>query len=158
MCRGPIPCFAMMSRSEPSLTHAESLCRIARSWIGVRFRAQGRGRCGVDCIGLVGAIWREMGVQVRLPADYHLRRTPRSRIEAGLIDHGFCEVSLVQADLGDLLLAEPAPGQTHIALLIGATLIEANLRAGRVVERRHTRADHWVSAWRYREWSSGWRP
>jgi hypothetical protein len=95
-----------------------------------------------------------MGVELGLPADYHLRKTPRARMEAGLVDRGFLQIGLADAGPGDLLIAEPAAGQTHVALLLGATLVEANARAGRVVERRPAVDDHWVSAWRFSDWEN----
>lgn len=146
-------CCAMTSPSGTVAISAEAVVRIARGWIGVPFRPQGRDRLGVDCVGLVAAIWAEAGRELRLPADYSLGRTPCARVAAGLAQRGFMSLPADGARAGDVLLMEPAPGRSHVGLCGGGTVIEADARAGRVVERRRAIGEMWLSAWRYSWWT-----
>ncbi len=101
----------------------------ARSVVGVRFRRQGRGADGFDCVGLVG--WAH-GVAV--PADYPGRSGDAARVVAVLVEAGFAQVE--QAAAGDVLLLRSGPGQLHLALSTGGGIIHADAVARRVVERR----------------------
>ncbi|WP_242119710.1 C40 family peptidase [Sphingomonas lacusdianchii] len=101
----------------------------ARSVVGTRFRRQGRGGDGFDCVGLVG--WAH-GVAV--PADYPGRCGDAARVAAVLADAGFRQVAAAAA--GDVLLLRSGPGQLHLGLSTGAGIIHADAVARRVVERR----------------------
>lgn len=68
-----------------------------------------------------------------MPADYALRRGDAARVAAlidavGLIRHD-------QASTGDLVLCTSGPGQLHLAIDTGASVIHADAALGRVVER-----------------------
>jgi cell wall-associated NlpC family hydrolase len=72
----------------PPLTHAErmALVREARTYMGVRWRHQGRDRRGLDCAGLVVASLRGIGRAVRDSTAYG--RVPyRGSLEAVLRDN-----------------------------------------------------------------------
>ena len=101
----------------------------ARSVVGTRFRRQGRGSDGFDCVGLVG--WAH-GVAV--PADYPGRSGDAARVAAVLAAAGFGQVERPMA--GDVLLLRSGPGQLHLALSTGAGIIHADAVARVVVERR----------------------
>lgn len=101
----------------------------ARSVVGVRFRRQGRGADGFDCVGLVG--WAH-GVAV--PADYPGRCGDAARVAAVLVEAGFAQVE--QAAAGDVLLMMSGPGQLHLGLSTGGGILHADAVARRVVERR----------------------
>lgn len=101
----------------------------ARSVVGTRFRRQGRGVDGFDCVGLVG--WAH-GVAV--PADYPRRCGDAARVAAVLAQAGFRRVD--RAAAGDVLLMASGPGQLHLALSTGDGIIHADAVARAVVERR----------------------
>ena len=48
---------------------------VSRSYIGVRFRHKGRDRNGVDCVGLLIAVGREVGLPIA-DTDQDYQRTP----------------------------------------------------------------------------------
>jgi len=48
----------------PTTATGVELVRVARTWIGVPFRHQGRDRKGIDCIGLPIAILAELAIVV----------------------------------------------------------------------------------------------
>lgn len=101
----------------------------ARSVVGVRFRRQGRGEDGFDCVGLVG--WAH-GVAV--PADYAGHSGDAVRVGAVLAAAGFRQVG--RAAAGDVLLLRSGPGQLHLGLSTGGGIIHADAVARGVVERR----------------------
>ncbi len=68
-----------------------------------------------------------------MPADYALRRGDSARVAAlidaaGLFRHD-------QQRVGDLVLCTSGPGQLHLAIDTGASVIHADAALGRVVER-----------------------
>lgn len=152
MCPERTHCCDMTSVEPMAALPAVRIVTIAREWIGVPFRPQGRDRHGVDCVGLLAAVWNEAGRAIQLPADYSLARTPCSRVSVGLLERGFEWLPRTAATAGDLLLKEPAPHRAHLALLAGHTVIEADIRAGRVIERRLLPDEAWLCAWRYSKW------
>lgn len=48
----------------------DRIVEIARTWVGVPYRHQGRTRQYVDCIGFIIGVGAEMGVQVIAPHNY----------------------------------------------------------------------------------------
>ena len=126
----------------------------ARSWVGVPFRHQGRSRDnGVDCVGLVICLARELGL-VPLDADVNgYRRTP----DGSMLEQ--CDVWLDRAPLGSAHVAAVRFSEVpqHLALLVphhygGLAFIHALQRNGQVVSHRVD--DTWrrriVQAYRFR--------
>lgn len=103
----------------------------ARSLIGTRFRPQGRGRDGIDCVGLAAFAF---GVEEpKVPRGYALRGTSAAEVGALLKACGMEPVAA--AAPGDLALFAPGPAQLHFAVMTGSGLVHADLGLGRVVER-----------------------
>lgn len=103
----------------------------ARSLIGTRFRPQGRGREGVDCVGLAAFA---LGLaEDRVPRNYALRGASAEEVGQFLRDCGMDAVK--DAAPGDLALFAPGPAQLHFAVMTGNGLVHADLGLGRVVER-----------------------
>jgi cell wall-associated NlpC family hydrolase len=106
--------------------------RTAREWLGVPFRHQGRSRHGVDCVGLVLGVYRELGVS--LPDDAVYPREMRGQALYDIAGHYFAEVDNREA--GDILRYSVAGFPTpHIAIDAGDTIIHAFYKHGRVVEQ-----------------------
>ncbi len=125
----------------------ERLVAEARSWVGVPFLHQGRSRDGVDCVGLVVAVCRalglvapdfETGVYGRLPADDMLRRR--------IAEH--C-APLPAARAGALIVIRWTREASHVGLCLGETMVHSYERMGRVIE--HGYRGRWIrmtdSAW-----------
>lgn len=110
-------------------SRADAIVARARACVGVRFRAQGRGREGLDCIGLVAAA---LGVE-QVRADYALRGGSANELAGELRAAG-----LRPADKpcpGDVLVMRAGPGQLHLGIWTGGGLIHADAGLRRVVER-----------------------
>lgn len=105
----------------------------ARSLVGVRFRPQGRNpQTGLDCVGLVLLAFG-------LPTDfgrrdYRMRGSGKGELLAALKPK-FRRIARTQMRVGDLMVAETAPGQLHLAIRSGTGLIHADAGLGKVVER-----------------------
>jgi len=111
-----------------------SIVERARLAVGARFRPQGRRiEDGLDCVGL--AAFAFATAQAAVPADYPLRGATLKALARQLGALGFAEVAGAAFRPGDLGVFAPGPGQLHLAIVTGATLIHADAGLCRVVER-----------------------
>lgn len=124
------------------------LAEIARTWIGVKFRPQGRTRSGVDCVGLVLCVAWEAGFSMADRRGYSQRWNEIGDVEQEMAARGFAAIKPSEAFPGDILVGLPASGRIHFAVRSPSGVIEADLRCGRVIERPQRSDDRWHSAWR----------
>ena len=103
----------------------------ARALVGTRFRPQGRGSEGLDCIGLVLAACDVPADAVR--RDYRLSGDHRAELERGLAAH-LRRVRATDVRPGDVMLLRVAADQYHLAIRTDAGFVHAHARIGRVVE------------------------
>jgi cell wall-associated NlpC family hydrolase len=125
-----------------------SLEEIARGWLGVRFRPQGRSSAGVDCLGLILCVTRDAGFILPDAPAYALRHHDGSRIGAEMLARGLVPVPWEDVRPGDILVAHPGVDQLHFAIRSRVGVIEAELRCARVIERPMRSDDRWHSCWR----------
>lgn len=111
----------------------DEVVRRARSLVGVPFRPQGRDpRKGLDCVGLVLSVFRMPAASVR--RDYRLRGAHAIELNAEL-SKIFARLSPASKAAGDVLLCAVSREQAHLAIECGASIIHADARLRRVVER-----------------------
>ena len=104
----------------------------ARSFVGCRFRPQGRDEAtGLDCIGLIAAVFRIPAEQI--PGDYGLRGAAFARIRNGL-SKWFRALDAGRTQAGDVLLFAVAPDQPHVAIRTENGFVHAHAGQKRVVE------------------------
>lgn len=121
----------------------------ARRWVGRPFLHQGRTWDGVDCIGLVVAVCKNVGV---LAPDFDTgiygRMPANDMLQARIANH--C-TRLDTALPGSLLVIKWTREASHVAICTGETMIHSYERMGRVVE--HGYRGRWVkmtsSAWAF---------
>ncbi len=101
----------------------------ARALIGTRFRPQGRGPGGLDCIGLAA---EALGLS-EARRDYALRGGDLAALESGLAEAGLVRVENKAA--GDVIVLRSGPGQLHLGVWTGVGLVHADAGLRRVVER-----------------------
>ena len=103
----------------------------AQALVGTRFRPQGRGEGGLDCVGVVvatfgispGAVRRDYELRgdhlraLREELEIHFRRIPRTRIRPG-----------------DVMLMSVEDRQMHLAVRTAAGFVHAHAGLRRVVE------------------------
>lgn len=112
--------------------------RAARSFIGCRYRHQGRSREGVDCIGLPVLVRAELGLPA-LDVEGYARRTTDSEMLNFCRSH-MREVMRDQLQPGDLLVCMHGVTR-HMAIVgdypvRGLSIIHAHLPNKKVVECR----------------------
>jgi hypothetical protein len=103
----------------------------ARALVGTKFRPQGRGAEGVDCVGLVLAAYGLHPACVR--ANYRLRGDHRLEMEQGLRRH-FRRLADGRSGPGDVLLLQPREDLLHLAIQTDRGFVHAHAGIGRVVE------------------------
>lgn len=101
----------------------------ARALVGTRFRAQGRGVGGLDCVGVVLATFGLPPQLVR--RDYRLRGNHEAEAKECL-ERCFRRVRKLAA--GDVMLMRVAADQLHFAVRTAAGFVHAHAAIGRVVE------------------------
>lgn len=114
------------------------LVTLARTWIGVPFRHQGRNRAGVDCGGLLLAVAADAALDVIAPATYSL--SPDPQMIADTLQTNCQSVPLDAVQPGDVLLFSFAGEPRHVGIaseLAGQpAVIHAWQKPGKVVEHR----------------------
>ena len=124
------------------MSGGETVVARARGCIGIRFRAQGRGREGLDCVGLVAVA---LGLE-QVRADYALRSGAAEALATALRAAGLRPVE--ERAPGDVLVMRVGPGQLHLAIWTGAGLVHADAGLRRVVELPGEIVWPVMSAWR----------
>jgi lipoprotein Spr len=132
------------------MTTSEEIARAARGCVGARFRAQGRGAEGLDCVGVAALAYRGR-LQAPVPADYAQRGGDADAIGAAIERAGLRPVAVDAAGEGDLLLLATGPGQWHFAVLTGDGFVHADARLRRVVETPGRPEWPVAGAWRLAE-------
>ena len=127
----------------------------ARQHLGTPFHHQGRApRKGIDCIGLLILIAKDLGYQAHDAVGYSLRPQGK-RLENRLAKSCDRVEHLTDAQEGDILcfhfLGKGYP--QHVGILTSKGMIHTYRDVGKVVE--HTLDDSWMdrlhSIWRFRE-------
>lgn len=120
----------------------------ARTFIGVRFRRQGRDMRGLDCVGLVAVAAKKAGLAIEVPHDLPYRGLD-VEATAALFCLAACQpVGWEQAMAGDILLRWAAERQPHVAVRSRIGVIEAHAGIGKVIERNLGGDERWHAVWR----------
>jgi NlpC/P60 family putative phage cell wall peptidase len=115
-----------------------NIIEIARGWIGTRFHHQGRVKnVGVDCIGLIIGVAKELGLEVNDRTDYH-REPSNGELEKALAK--YLQPCGLKAGAVALFRMDKEP--QHVGIITDEnTLIHAYAQARKVVE--HELDDFW---------------
>lgn len=118
----------------------------ARSYMGVRWKHQGRTHNGIDCVGLV----IKVGNTLKL-IDYDTRDYQRHSFSRAFLMHFrqcMYEVPIVKAQAGDVILFQDNQFPCHSAILAEKyglkTIIHSHASRRRVVEEQLEQGD-WLS-------------
>ena len=103
----------------------------ARALVGTRFRAQGRGVGGFDCVGVVLAVFGLAPQSV--PRDYRLRGEHEATARS-FLERSFRRVGRTVPVAGDVMLMRVAADQLHLGVRTAAGFVHAHAGIGRVVE------------------------
>ncbi|HWI89416.1 MAG TPA: peptidoglycan endopeptidase [Sphingomicrobium sp.] len=103
----------------------------ARALVGTRFRPQGRGADGLDCIGVVLATFGiDPGTVGR---DYRMEAQEPIELDTALLKH-FRRLSVRQLAPGDIMLMTVAGRQLHLGVRTAGGFVHAHAGLRRVVE------------------------
>ena len=115
-------------------TDPQRVVERARLAVGARFRPQGRRlEDGLDCVGL--AAFAFAADRAGVPGNYSLRGGTLEAMARQLEALGFAAAGGAAFRAGDLCVFAPGPGNLHLAIVTGTTLIHADEGLRRVVER-----------------------
>ena len=103
----------------------------AQALVGTRFRVQGRGADGLDCVGVVLASFDLRATSVR--HDYRLRGAHLTEIRRALELH-FRRVPRTALRAGDVMLLSAGEQQAHLAVRTERGFVHAHAGLRRVVE------------------------
>jgi cell wall-associated NlpC family hydrolase len=103
----------------------------AQAHVGTRFRLQGRGEGGLDCIGLVLTTFGISGSDVR--RDYRIAGNCIGEVRARLDEH-FRRVRKAELKSGDVMLLAAGKQQLHLAVRTEQGFVHAHAGIRRVVE------------------------
>jgi hypothetical protein len=118
----------------------------ARALVGTRFRPQGRGAEGLDCVGVVIAAFGIDPARVR--RDYSLRSHER-RVEQAMCEH-FRRIAVTAIRPGDVMLMVVDADRLHLGVRTCAGFVHAHAGIRRVVETPGMPQWPVLSAWRRR--------
>lgn len=128
-----------------SITRAEVVAA-ARTWLGVPWRHQGRTRLGVDCVGLLVVVARDLAVPHHDPENYG--RRPDGTLLGHFRANCGPEIPLVSARAGDVVVFADRGHLCHAGILAdgphGRTVIHSVAQYRRVSEIRY--AGEWQDA------------
>lgn len=127
-----------MTNATPLVVTPEHVVAAARGYLDVRWRHQGRTRAGLDCIGLVVCVARELGLSSADAAGYG-RHPDAGRLRAALRTHCVQRSGDAAPGMVALLRFEREP--QHLAIVTpyalgGLAIVHALTSARRVVEHR----------------------
>lgn len=104
----------------------------AKEYVGVPFRHYGRDKNGVDCVGLVLAVAKDLGVSSYVPKPYSRLVDPEELL--GQLE-GVCnEVPVNRVNPGDIFLTKVRGVAQHLMIYTGSTVIHSFEPTGYVVE------------------------
>ena len=114
------------------MTTPEQLITTARGWIGAPYLHQGRGRHGVDCLGLVLEVARAHDL---IPGDLDWRGYGRMPFRSFLEKEIATRCTQIEAAVpGSLVVIKWSRAAAHLAICTGPNLIHACASRKQVVE------------------------
>ena len=112
----------------------EKIVAEARGWAGVRFRHCGRSRRGVDCIGLLVAVYSvALGTIIDATTVVYERR-PTSAVAFAAVAHFADRIAPNDAGPGDIVQMRYGGQSSHFAILTPQGIIHSAAQLHRVVE------------------------
>ncbi|MDD2839557.1 MAG: NlpC/P60 family protein [Rickettsiales bacterium] len=117
----------------------------ARTWVGTKFRYQGRikqnqnNKGGVDCLGFIIGLCNEIGYkQNNNSISYYDTIIYSKKPDYNILWEKFAEIfylkDIKNIDIGDIVLKKISNNQYHLMLYTGKTLIHASAATRTVVE------------------------
>lgn len=137
------------------MPNSENIIAAARRWCGVKWKHQGRSRAGIDCLGLIVLVAKEMGISDTDEKTYSPR--PDGKELLSRFREEMDEISLADIRPGDVIMFADSAYPCHVAFVSEKHgqlyIIHAHATRRKVLEERY--AYEWPSkarkAFRFRE-------
>ncbi len=113
------------------MTRAEFVAQ-ARTYLGVKFKHQGRSRQGLDCWGLPKVVAADFGIE--LPENRTYPRRPPNDLMVSTLNQSLTRIPNSEARDGDLVIFALGSAAIHCGILTDRGVIHANGGVGKVVE------------------------
>lgn len=143
-----------MTTSRPTI---EDFVAAVESLIGVRVAHRGRGRGGVDCVGVPIVALRDLGIETEEPSSYGV--IPDADLLAGYLRKCCARVPFEERALGDLLQVKVGKQGRHLAVITRVksatqTEVVAAVAERKKVIRTIRDQSQTVAVWRLNEWQA----
>lgn len=133
--------------NKPTWTDEEvqEIIKRSRSWMNVKFRHQGRSKCGVDCIGLFSEVAKEIGRDIPIPSNY--THHPDQKFLFAEMNRLFDKITKAEFTVGDLCLMRfeddlrRVPCR-HVAIRTEFGVLHSSAQHRKVTE--HSLDDEWM--------------
>ncbi len=116
------------------------IIRVARSYIGTPFRLYGRERTGVDCVGLLYCLGKDLGIEVDNYTNY--KATPEPAKLQLMLDAYTYPTTINPPRNGQILKLRQLVFPMHVGVLVvegqRLSVINANVKAKRVIEEPYS--------------------
>lgn len=120
----------------PDITRTEIIDQ-ARSYLGVRFSRSGRSRTGIDCVGLLTMVGRDLGLDIEDILNYNFE--PKPDVFLNIIRSQTEPVPMNAYKAGNIVLLRQSIYPMHCGIIgrkpEGLTVINANMHERKVVEQ-----------------------
>lgn len=118
--------------------------KCARSYIGTYFKKGGRDRHGMDCVGLLISVGKDLGIELKDTTEYTFDPSPRLMQEFVFSQSVRRKIQPLQNGYLAILKQSGFPMHTGIITMDGdrPTIINANMKARRVIEQP---LDQWIN-------------
>lgn len=115
------------------MINRENLVNEARTWLGVRFRHQGRTRNGVDCIGLLIAV-AQNALEIAPVIINNYGRRPHQQDIFNDIKNHLNKIDRKNLQPGDIVQMRLGQQATHFGMFTGPSIIHSAAIYRKVVE------------------------
>lgn len=114
-------------------TRADIVAR-ARTYLGVPYHHQGRSEFGMDCVGLIIAVARDLGFDEVAAADRSDYRTGENPTLRPTLDRVFQAIPVPSARPGDVLLMTLLRIPQHVGIMTPTGIIHGHMGVKCIVE------------------------
>jgi cell wall-associated NlpC family hydrolase len=137
------------------MRNSDEIIEAARRWIGVKWKHQGRTRSGIDCLGLIVLVAKELGISEVDQKTYSPRPDGSSLVKR--FGEEMDEIPLTEIRQGDVILFADSAFPCHVAFVSQKHsklyIIHAHATRRQVLEERY--AYEWLDkarkAYRFKE-------
>jgi cell wall-associated NlpC family hydrolase len=128
------------------MVYRRDVVNLARSYVGTKYRHQGRTREGIDCAGLVILVGNELGL-INYDTDGYLRKSTGRQIFQYFKDSGMEQISTSDLKLGDVILTRDSIFPCHCAIICTHDLPSSSRIVHAYAKRRQVVEEYMNAEW-----------